>query len=231
MLAIDLVQFNTEADLTGLVRKACETACNWNVDRVYSMGGSNCQNFVNDLIKQLKIPSVLKEPKIEKFLQQLSQNELKFSFKFPGDAHETTIVEHAQLDRIVVSKRIDPLDTQNHHVSAVDLQILKAIDRAYWFRNANFLESGTESTTAATLSCTNGWNPSTCPFNSPYGTTLLDAIKFNQQASIPPSGGVSGASGSGTVEVSSFIPTSTSGAPNNNNNNDTTEPLENVYEQ
>jgi len=120
ILVFDIDAINFEAH-DGLINKACEAICHWNVHCTYHGINCNSQTFVQEILKAMGL-TFQREGAINEYINKLLHSERPEMVGFVfGDKKFKT---HEELDEFVIRKELNKKDP--------DYLLLKAFDRVMW---------------------------------------------------------------------------------------------------
>jgi hypothetical protein len=114
-----------EGDKEPTIIKICEEAVRWNCEKNYRVMSTNCQCFVNELLKKLGYEDPLFR-QTQEFLKRIQSNPLGFKYTFEWKGETIEFTSHQQLDQFYEQNQIG--------MEEGDHQLLKAYDRMFWFR-------------------------------------------------------------------------------------------------
>jgi hypothetical protein len=156
IFAIDVIKIPKE-QTTDMIKELSKVICDWNTTQYYNQFHTNCQTFVDAVLKQLKIqlPTFKGDTLGPLFQQMRRSGTIDFSYTVP-DFIKKKIKEqkkeNEEISKVLLSAKIisfkthDELDTivtymydlcREYFLSEKGIQeqvLLKAYDRAFWMR-------------------------------------------------------------------------------------------------
>lgn len=146
IITMDIGSLSTLQDVESSIETICRVITDWNTKRTYKEipknkdKEGNCQSFVEELLKALKIKLNLHGP-IGEFLKKMREkgkSELVFEYGsvfakkygLEGSTKSKVFQMHKELDELVLK-----LKSKNTKFSETEeYQLLKSFDRAFWLR-------------------------------------------------------------------------------------------------
>jgi len=136
---IDKAQFQLEA-----VSKICQLIVDWNVNQTYSILDCNCQNFVDSVLKMLKIQPLF-TGMLGTFMRKLqtAADPSTVEFRYPFYEAEKSNFKKSSVimpSTGYVFRTHEELDEACFNMGAKenlpeeDVRLLKAFDRVFWYR-------------------------------------------------------------------------------------------------
>lgn len=140
--------FHENYDLESVIHKLASKVYNWNNYRKYSLIGSNCHDFINDILKEIKVNlDFSKYPVIGGFIKDLrSMNEPKLKISISENFQKTFNLK----EKFVFFETHEELDKFIHGIfhgkdyevvvewkKSEEFVLFKALDRAFWFKHLN----------------------------------------------------------------------------------------------
>lgn len=121
---------------TDQVGELCTAVCKWNVNKNYNQLLANCQQFVEDCLRQLDL----------KFFDQPGSENLKLFMKQLTKGVTSQNVQFSFQDEVFDShSKLDSwYDANQGTLSPGDRALLKAYDRAFWLRHLAYMDDITE---------------------------------------------------------------------------------------
>jgi hypothetical protein len=143
VLAVDLCKITNEAEFNIAIDRICERITYWNTYVEYSQNDNNCQKFTDDLCSHLNIELRFVGATAEyiKRLRTTGRCEAKFDIseslakllgQQPGQIEFKT---HEELDEFYQKMLAKASMHMSTILGASDDTLLKAYDRAFWFRH------------------------------------------------------------------------------------------------
>jgi hypothetical protein len=167
MIAADLEFNKKKYDLNDTIEKISNVIIEWNVKKEYSQQNANCQQFIDELCKVLKINLDSLGGPLGFYLNKLREKgSCELFYPISDDLREKlkikekskTFGTHEEIDKFMdyLMKEIPDFEDSFEP----DYLLLKSFDRAFWLRNFKNPEDQTYQA-----------SPLCCPFKDPTVTT------------------------------------------------------------
>jgi hypothetical protein len=138
IFSIDLCDIKTEDDMFYAVDDICERVAFWNVNMKYSKE-NNCQKFVDDLCKELKLTI----PRYGEYLSKIRKTGrcepiftigLELAHILGVEESEIEFTTHKELDDFINKVIADGMYFKTE-AGKMDEMLLTAYDKAYWYKH------------------------------------------------------------------------------------------------
>jgi len=137
-----------------MIEKVCKVCVDWNIHRKYDLNHSNCQTFVDEVLKELghdkpffeqgKLGATLKSIQNGSTSLVDDNGHLRFEYQYDERSEKHIITTHKELDDLCYSMIGVRDDPKQPEFPSDHFLLLRAFDRAFWLR---FMDADSSTST------------------------------------------------------------------------------------